>query len=132
METEMLAQLPLFEDVPEGELQRIAHFVEESSISEGKHLVEEGSFSNELMVIIEGTAEVRQDSESISQLGPGDVVGEMGLLERSLRSATVVATSPMRLATITRWELARMRRHAPAAVERLEQMIRERKQDAPG
>ena len=63
---------------------------------DGKELVREGDYSYDLLVIEEGTAKVDTSGDTVAELGPGDVVGEMGVLERAQRNATVIATSPMR------------------------------------
>ena len=70
-------------------------------------MVKEGGFSNDFYVIEDGTAKVERDGEQIAELGPGDVFGEQGLLEGEQRSATVIATSPLRVIKIEHWELAR-------------------------
>ena len=54
----------------------------------------------------------------MADLGPGDFFGEMGLLEKTLRNATVTAKTPMRLVTLTGWDLKRMERTMPEAIER--------------
>ena len=55
----------------------------------------------------------------MAELGPGDVVGEMGVLERAQRNATVTATSPMLLVTLTGWDVRKLRKQAPEAVDHL-------------
>jgi Cyclic nucleotide-binding domain len=70
----------------------------------GKELVREGDYSYDVLAIEEGTARVERGRELVADLGPGDVAGEMGVLERSQRNATVVATSPMLLVTLTTWD----------------------------
>ena len=64
---------------------------------QGRELVREGDFSYEFMVIEEGEAEVTRDGKHVNDLGSGDFFGEMGLLEKTLRNATVTAKTPMRL-----------------------------------
>ncbi len=80
MDTSRLKSLPLFESVSDEDLEKIAPFVSEVSVSEGKHLVDEGDYAYEFMAIEEGTAEVRRGDEKLAELGPGDFFGEMGLL----------------------------------------------------
>ena len=70
--------------------------------------MKEGDYSIELIAIEEGTADVIQDGEKIASLKEGDLIGEMGLLEREPRNADVIATSPMRLIKLTHWEIRRM------------------------
>jgi CRP/FNR family cyclic AMP-dependent transcriptional regulator len=119
-----LKSIPLFESIPEDELKQAATFADEQSIEAGKHLVNEGDFSWEFMAIEEGEAEVLRGGEHVADLGPGDFFGEMGLIEKDRRSATVVAKTPMRLLTLTSWDLKRM----PSVVEQVRQIMEERQQ----
>ena len=80
----------------------------------------------DLIAIEEGTAKVHRGDEAIAELGPGDVVGEMGVLERAQRNASVTATSPMMLVTLTGWDVRKLRKQAPQAVEALENVVRAR------
>ena len=81
------------------------------------------SFTN----IEEGEADVHRDGEQINTLGPGDVFGEMGVLEKGLRNATVVAKTPMRLVTLSDWDVRRMRKQLAPVLDRLQQKIEERR-----
>jgi CRP/FNR family transcriptional regulator, cyclic AMP receptor protein len=108
-----LRSIQLFQEVPEDALREIATFADEVSVEEGRHLVDEGDFSYEFMAIEEGNAEVLRGGEHVADLGPGDFFGEIGLLERERRTATVVAKTPMRLITLTRWDLRRMEKSMP-------------------
>ena len=127
MDASRLRSIPLFEEVGDEELSQIAPFANEVSVEEGKVLVREGDFSYELMAIEEGSAQVTRGGELVADLGPGDFFGEMGLLERTLRNATVTAKSPMRLITLTGWDLKRVERAAPEAIERVRAALEERR-----
>jgi CRP/FNR family transcriptional regulator, cyclic AMP receptor protein len=123
-----LKSIALFEEVGDEELAEIAPFATEVSVEEGRELVREGDFSYEFMAIEEGQAEVTRGGEHVAELGPGDFFGEMGLLERTLRNATVTAKTPMRLVTLTGWDLRRVERAAPDAMERIRAVLEERRQ----
>ena len=127
MDANRLKSIPLFEEVGDEELAQIAPFAQEISVDEGKVLVREGDFSYEFMAIEEGTAEVTRGGEHVADLGPGDFFGEMGLLEKTLRNATVTAKTPMRLVTLTGWDLRRVERTAPQAIERVRAVLEERR-----
>jgi CRP/FNR family cyclic AMP-dependent transcriptional regulator len=122
-----LKSIPLFEEVGDEELAQIAPFAQEVSVEAGKVLVREGDFSYEFMAIEEGSAEVTRGGEHVADLGPGDFFGEVGLLEKTLRNATVTAKSPMRLVTLTGWDLRRVERTAPQAIERVRAVLEERR-----
>ena len=127
MDASRLKSIPLFEEVGDEELAQIAPFATEVSVEEGRELVREGDFSYEFMAIEEGQAEVTRAGEHVADLGPGDFFGEMGLLERTLRNATVTAKTPVRLVTLTGWDLKRVERSAPEAMERIRSVLEERR-----
>lgn len=127
MDATRLKSIPLFEEVGDEELAQIAPFAQEVSVEAGKVLVREGDFSYEFMAIEDGTAEVTRGGEHVADLGPGDFFGEMGLLEKTLRNATVTAKSAMRLVTLTGWDLRRVERTAPQAIERVRAVLEERR-----
>ena len=128
MDATRLKSIPLFEEVGDEELAQIAPFATEVSVEEGRELVREGDFSYEFMAIEEGEAEVTRSGEHLADLGPGDFFGEMGLLEKTLRNATVTAKTPVRLVTLTGWDLKRVERAAPHAMERIRTVLEERRQ----
>jgi CRP-like cAMP-binding protein len=127
LDASRLKSIPLFEEVGDEELAQIAPFATEVSVEEGRELVREGDFSYEFMAIEEGQAEVTRGGEHVADLGPGDFFGEMGLLERTLRNATVTAKTPVRLVTLTGWDLKRVERSAPEAMERIRSVLEERR-----
>ena len=126
MDPETLQKVPLFAQLSDEARRGVAVWVNEMSVSEGKHLVDEGDYSNELFVIQDGTAEVLRDGDKIAELGPGDFFGEMGVLGKAQRNATVVATSPMRLIVMFQREFREMEREMPAVADRIRAAIRAR------
>lgn len=128
MDTSRLKSLPLFEEVSDEDLGKIAPFVSEVSVSKGKHLVDEGDYAYQFMAIEEGTAEVKRGGEKLAELGPGDFFGEMGLIgdDEHKRNATVVATSAVRLITLDSWDMKRLEKAVPAAAEKIRQVARSR------
>jgi CRP/FNR family cyclic AMP-dependent transcriptional regulator len=127
LDASRLKSLPLFENVPDEELGQIATFAQEVTVDQGRELVREGDFSYEFMAIEDGEAEVTREGGHVADLGPGDFFGEMGLLEKTLRNATVTAKTPMRLVTLTGWDLKRMEKHIPEAIERVRTTLEERR-----
>jgi cAMP-dependent protein kinase regulator len=125
-----LKSIPVFADLTEAELEHIAALAAEVSVPTGKELVREGDYSYDVLAIEEGTARVERDGDRLADLGPGDVVGEMGVLERSQRNATVVATSPMMLVTLTSWDIRRLAKTAPKAVDHLREVVAQRRDQA--
>ena len=126
MDPGRLKSLPLFEGVSDEELSHIAPFVDETSVSEGTHLVDEGDYSYQFMAIEDGTAAVVRGGEKLADLGPGDFFGEMGLLEDARRSATVTATSPLRVVVMTAQAFRHTARELPGVAAKLSAAIEER------
>jgi len=126
VDVSLLKTIPLFADVPDDKLRKIAPFAESDEFAEGQVVVKEGGFSNHFFAIEDGTAKVERSGEHIADLGPGDVFGEQGLLEKQERSATVTATSRLRVIKIEHWELSRMRKTMPEVVEELQRKVEER------
>jgi CRP/FNR family transcriptional regulator, cyclic AMP receptor protein len=122
-----LRSLPLFADLSDDELSEVATFAQEISVEAGRPLVREGDFSYEFMAIEEGEAEVTRHGEHVADLGPRDFFGEMGLLEKTLRNATVTAKTPMQLVTLTGWDLRRIERSVPQAVARVRAVLEARR-----
>ena len=97
-----------------------ATFATETSAADGQILMKEGDYSVELIAIEEGTADVLKGGRTIASLRPGDLIGEMGLLERRPRNADVIASSPMRLLRLTHWEIRRM---SDETVDRIKSLV---------
>jgi CRP/FNR family cyclic AMP-dependent transcriptional regulator len=124
MDPNRLKEIYLFSNLSDEEAHRLAAFATETSVAEGQILMKEGDYSTELIGIEEGTADVLRDGNKIASLGEGDVIGEMGLLSREPRNASVIATSPMRVLKLTHWEVKRM---SDETVGRIEKIIQERR-----
>lgn len=127
MDAAKLRPISLFSTLTDEELSAIAPFAEEVSVSEGTQLVREGDFSYQFFAIDSGTAEVTRAGEHVADLGPGDFFGEIGLLEKELRNASVAAKTDMHLVTLTGWDMKRMEKRMPHAVERIREVIEERR-----
>ena len=89
MDPARLKKIPVFADVDDEELRHIANLAAEVSVPDGKELVREGDYSYDVLVDRGGHGERRDATASTSPTSaPGDVVGEMGVLERAQRNAT--------------------------------------------
>ncbi len=129
MDPNRLKAIPIFSELSPEEAKRLAAFATETSIAEGQILMKQGDYSTELIAIEEGAAEVVKDGQKVASLGPGDLIGEMGIIERRPRNADVIATSPMRVVKLTHWEIRRM---SQDTIDRIEQTIAERRQAGVG
>ena len=97
---ELIRHLPLFELCSKRDLRRIAALAVEREIAEGTELIREGEPGTEFYVVVDGDADVRRRGRRVARLGSGSYVGEIALLSRSPRTATVVAATPLRVLAI--------------------------------
>ena len=119
MESSRIASIWRFADLPEADLEAIASVARELEIAAGTSLATEGDFGHTLFGIESGTADVLIGGETIRTVGPGELVGETAVLSASRRSASVVATSPMRLIALFERDARGLDAKAPAAAQRL-------------
>jgi CRP/FNR family cyclic AMP-dependent transcriptional regulator len=124
-DADRLTAIPIFSELSPEEARRLATFATETSAAQGQILLKEGDYSVELLAIEEGTADVIQGGRTIASLGPGDLIGEMGLLEHRPRNADVIATSRMRLLRLTHWEIRRM---SDETVNRIKAIVEQRRE----
>ena len=100
-----LSQVPLFGDCRRNELEVIASVVDEATIPAGRVLMREGRMGREAFVLLEGEADVEIGGERIAHIGPGDITGEMALIEHQPRTATVITRTPVRALVLTQQSL---------------------------
>ena len=136
MESSRIAAIPLFADLPDDELAAVASVASEVEIASGQALAAEGRIGHSLFAIESGTADVVMERGTVRTIGAGDVVGEMAVFasppdpsappevaEGGLRTASVVATSPMRLIALFKRDVWALDRRAPVATQRLRAMV---------
>ncbi len=98
---DLIKRIPLFEHCSKKDLQHIAGIADELDLRAGKVLIREGERGREFFVLVSGEAEVRRKGRKIATVGPGDFVGEMALLSKAPRNATVTALTPVDVLVIT-------------------------------
>ena len=131
MDAERLKQLPLFADLPHKQLVRVASWADEIDLPAGKPLIQQGAFPHEFFLITEGTAQVLHDDRHIADLGPGDFFGEIALVEHQRRTASVVASTPIRVVVMAAREFDAMDRELPEVAERIRQEMLGRRREFP-
>jgi CRP-like cAMP-binding protein len=126
MDETHLAGIPLFASLSKDARRELSAHATELDVAEGTKLVREGEFSYEFFLIQEGRAEVTRGDEAIAELGPGDFMGEMGLLGGAQRNATVTARSQMTVIVMSGPEFRHVSRILPAVAEQIRGACRER------
>ena len=118
-----LDSIPLLRGLDQGAIEFIAGHVQEVSVPTGGHIVKAGDYAYHFFMILEGTAAVMQASELVATLGPGDVFGEMALMQDLRRSADVVAVAPMRLAALMSWDFRETALRFPDFQRRVDEVV---------
>jgi CRP/FNR family cyclic AMP-dependent transcriptional regulator len=114
-----LADVPLFSACSRKDLQLVAKRAEDVKVDAGKRLVTEGDAGTEFFVIIEGNATVSSRGRKVAELGPGNFFGELALLERAPRNATITADTPMELVVLGQREFAGLLDDVPEFAHKL-------------
>lgn len=110
-----LGEIGLFANLSIGQRRMLARVVEELEAAEGETIMREGDLGYEVLILEQGTAEVCQGGSRINVVGPGDVLGELAVLAvGGPRSATVVATSPLRAIVLTAHFMREVHERMPA------------------
>lgn len=110
----LIKTVPLFTGCSKRELTQIASIADELDLPDGATLTREGQQGREFLVIVSGTADVTHGNKLLRTLGDGDFLGEIALVLDVPRSATVTATSPIRLLVIERRAFKQLLRDVPA------------------
>jgi CRP/FNR family cyclic AMP-dependent transcriptional regulator len=126
MEPHELSSVALFSSLTPDQLRFVAQQADTIDVPAGKQLATEGRFAYEFFVIEDGTADVSREGAPIATLGPGDFFGEIGLLEAERRSASVVASSPMRLVVLTGGAFKWIERQMPQVAAQVREEIARR------
>jgi CRP-like cAMP-binding protein len=110
---DLIRSVPLFSGASRSELEEIAKIADEIDLPEGKVLIQEGDQGHEFFVLVEGTAEVARGGKKVAAIGPGDFFGEIALIAKTPRNATVTTTSPVRALVITERSFRALLDHMP-------------------
>lgn len=132
MDPARLVRNPVFAQLEPRELSRLAAFATEESFAVGTRLVRQGDFSTELYVIEEGAAAIVRDGQEVDQVGPGAIIGEIGVLEKARRNADIVVTEPMLAIKVTHWEIRRLSRETLARLQAIADEHKGSTETSPG
>ena len=108
------------------EIARISSAGTRVTLPEGWAPISERTGADKAYIILSGTVSVRQHGEEVAQVGPGDIVGEAAILNHSLRTASIVALTPLELIHFTADQLNRLAVEMPKFGEQLEALAKER------
>ena len=111
---DLLASVPLFSGCSRRELEQIGSIADETNVPAGRTLIEQNQPAHEFFALIEGTADVRRSGRKVSAMSGGDFFGEVALIAKTPRTATVTTTSPVRLLVIKGRDFDRVLAESPS------------------
>jgi CRP/FNR family transcriptional regulator, cyclic AMP receptor protein len=110
---ELLKHVPLFADCSRRELREIASVADEVVVPAGTVLAREGKSGRELVIIVEGAADVTKRGRKINEVGDGDFVGEIAVVTDTPRTASVKTTQPTHALVLTRRDFKTLMKRVP-------------------
>jgi CRP/FNR family transcriptional regulator, cyclic AMP receptor protein len=128
---EMIKKVPLFAHCSKDELAEVARLADEIDLPEGKVLTTQGQRGHEFLVLLEGSADVVKDGETIAKLGAGDFFGEIALISQIPRTATVTATSPIHALVVADHDFRTLLDRSPGTALKVLQALAERLPASP-
>jgi CRP/FNR family transcriptional regulator, cyclic AMP receptor protein len=123
---DLLKQIPLFGDCSKTELEAVARVTDELALPEGRVLMRQGAPGRELVVLVGGEATVERDGERIAVLSDGDFLGEVALVTGRPRTATVTATTELRVLVLDGLSFDRLLRDVPTIAVKVMKAVAER------
>ena len=119
-------RVPLFSHCSKKELGLVAQIADEIDLAEGKTLMREGDRGREFFVLVEGSADVRKGNRKVNTMRKGDFFGEIALVSRRPRTATVTTTSPVRVLVVTEQSFRSLLDRAPDVQRKVLQALADR------
>jgi CRP-like cAMP-binding protein len=110
---ELIKGIPLFKHCSKKELGAIASLADELDLRDGAMLTREGKGGREFFVIVEGSADVLKKGKRVNSVHEGDFIGEISLVTGQPRTASVQATSPIRVLVITNRNFSKLLDQSP-------------------
>jgi CRP-like cAMP-binding protein len=118
-EVASLRDVDLFAGCNRDELRRIGSLTTSLEVKPGTVLIQEGKVGREFFAVIKGTATASRDGLWLTEFGPGSFFGELALLDRGLRTATVTADTQMSLFVFSRTEFSSIPGLAPSVARKM-------------
>jgi CRP-like cAMP-binding protein len=122
----MLAEIPLFRGCSKDELKHIDRAATQTEYGPGHVLCTEGAVGRELIMLVDGEAEVKRGGNVVTTVGPGAFIGEMSLLDGGPRSATVTTSTDVKALVLPTREFWQVLDEVPAIAHRLLRTLAER------
>ncbi len=115
-----------FEQFTPQEVARISAAGRHSTLPEGWSPIWENTPADKAYILLDGTVSVRQDGQEIAQIGPGDIIGEAAIVRHTLRTASIVALTPLEVIHFTSEAIRELIAEMPRFGEALEEVAKSR------
>src|SRR5512133_3428943 len=123
---ELIKTVPLFSRLSKKGLEEVALIADELDLPRGKMMAEEGDRGREFIVLLEGEADVTKGGQSINTMRGGDFFGEIALVTKMPRTASVTATTDVRVLVITERDFGALLKHSPEVGRGVAEALAER------
>jgi CRP/FNR family cyclic AMP-dependent transcriptional regulator len=123
---ELLKKVPLFSRLDKKHLQAVARITDELDLPAGKEMATEGDRGREFFVLLDGEADVKKGDRSINTMKTGDFFGEIALVTKMPRTASVTATTPVRVLVITERDFDALLKKSPEVGRSVAEALAER------
>jgi CRP-like cAMP-binding protein len=123
---ELLKKVPLFSKLNKQELQQVAHIADELDLPAGKEMATEGDRGRVFFVLLDGEADVTKQGSRINTMKKGDFFGEIALVTKMPRTATVTATSDVDVLVITERDFDALLKKTPEIGRSIAEALAER------
>jgi CRP-like cAMP-binding protein len=110
---ELLRQVSIFERASKNELARVGAIASEEQYPQGVALVREGQYDDGFFIVLQGEVDVRRRGRLLRTLGRGEFFGEIALLARGPRTATVTTGTPVEVLRITGKDFRKVLKASP-------------------
>ncbi len=121
--TEQLDQFSLLSELIADDRRVLAEFLTERELDAGSTLFRASEEAEELFFVSQGSLSIRSDGQSIANLGSGEALGALCLINVGLRMCDAVATEPTRVLSLSRESYSRLRADQPALALQLEEAV---------
>ena len=123
---ELIRKVPLFSKLSKKGLEDVAHIADELDLPAGKTMAEQGDRGREFFVLLEGEADVTKDGDTINTMRGGDFFGEIALVTKMPRTASVTATTDVRVLVITERDFGSLVKHSEEVARGVAEALAER------
>jgi CRP-like cAMP-binding protein len=122
----LIQNVPLFSRLSKKGLEEVARIADELDLPSGKEMATQGDRGREFFVLLEGTADVTKGDQRINQMKKGDFFGEIALVTKMPRTATVTATTDVRVLVINERDFTSLIKNSPEIAQSVAEALAER------